>query len=737
MKKLKEFLNKELNKSTLFANYSFITILLLMAYAIVVFFATLCPTLYKGSLVFNVQASLDNIKSISFSAYQFDMLIYAILPIIISFLQLQFFHKKSYCYTMLSLGMKRKDILKVRLSFPIVFMVGILVVVKTIALLQNIKLFGSDPIIFQLFFAHLLTCVRIILTSYLCSLVGILLCGRRIEAIATTFSLFTLPCIVHLFVILINCTTLYGAVASTDTIITTPLKYLNHLDWSNKYFLYHYGDTTPNTLPTIIVSLIFISGCIFGFKYVQKKFHNNYKPEICGFKGTSPFAATIISTVISLTIVFYYLQLNYYYDFYGDTTEFFFDSLYLIIALIILVLGVFISNIIIHFTVKKLKYALLSLGIICLSTVVLSVINYTGIFGTFHKIPDTSEIANISVSYPFQGYVLPNCFTSAYFCEESESDIIAETEEEIEHIRNMHNAVIKNNKKDILSNLTIIYTLKNGETIERDYPYLGNEAVHELLKLYSTDVGKKYIQQYILPETIIREPDDDVNLTDTLVKCDIKKSSFWVTPKASFAHSTEEITDYDVFYNIRKAIFEDITQISYDDWYSPKAEFLGLMTLGVCVCGHESDEFGYDYYDNFYSFIPIYDTMENTIDVLNKYGYYKYLHYDTSLIDSVYIGNLKDIAEYEKSHCENDWCTSSIVFNDLQNPIFIYDSFHYDIEENPDYPVKKVTDKKEIEFLLKKAKGHCYIDENKDYKVIFIQYKNDDINDQNCYIIPS
>ena len=59
------------------------------------------------------------------------------------------------------------------------------------------------------------------------------------------------------------------------------------------------------------------------------------------------------------------------------------------------------------------------------------------------------------------------------------------------------------------------------------------------------------------------------------------------------------------------------------------------------------------------------------------------------------------------------------------------------IEENPDYPVKKVTDKKEIEFLLKKAKGHCYIDENKDYKVIFIQYKNNDSNEQICYIIPS
>ena len=721
MKKLKKSSNKFVTRKDFLTNYSIFTLILLVIYGIGFFIATLGPYFDGLGIALDINSQISKTNQCSaFTSTSFDLFLAIAVPFIIFMLQFSFLHRKSSCYTTLSFNITRKNLFRNRLLLPLLFILFVTIAVKLYVLKSNINVFGYDTILIQAFFAHLFIYLRLIMFSSFCAIAASLVCGRFIEAFTAGASMFFLPSAISLCINILNEFFLFGATVYSKTILTTIAEALNPLDWSDEFYLYSYCyegvfSYTKMPMESIIPSIVWIAVLSAGFVLLCKYFEKGYKPEKSGFKGTSVLASVFISITLPLTVALMFIE-DMFYDYNYTYIESSHILYYAGIATLVLIVCALVCNLLVHFTFKKIKYALLSICVTLTFIGAVVGINSTDVFGTYNKIPDKEDIKKISLTLPYEilfstqfteGNVFDSYTLSGW--EFSEFD----TEKEIDLTLNLHRKILENRNPDTTVKATIVYTLKNGTEKEFEYYFLSDEAMEEALKFRESSVGEDYLRETLLPETV--EYDDIDNYTNKVpvYKISMEQSDLIIEPYFSYENFNGSDISEQEFRALREAVFKDVMNISNDDWFYPSVKPLGHLTIYT---------YSYDINDSeLYGVAmpfstPVYETMTNTIKVLKSMGYYEEL-FTQAPIKEVYLGNLEDIILYE---------TGTLVTGPIFCPDYSYDYYM-------DQPLTKITNKAECTKLLNSARSYYFVGSEKRGKVLIVVY---DSEAQSIYYIP-
>lgn len=750
MKKSSVFSNKSVTFRDLLSNYSIFVLILLVIFAISFFVMTLGPTYFDGEFVFDIT---NHIKTkdgqYHYSSADSELVLLVLIPFMVFLLQFSFLHKKSSCYTTLSFNVNRIKLYRNRLLLPLLFMLIVILATKLYVLKLNIDVYGIQPFLIQTFFSHLLIYIKIFLFTVFCTVFSCLMCGRTIEAVASGASIFALPSVASAFIGIINHLSLYGATDYSETIITRIAAALNPLDSTDLYYLNVWDINSPYykqlvddlsyavpyyeqyspPIQSIVISAVWIVALCIGLLALGKYFEKSYKPEKCGFKGvnavTSSFSSITLPLYITLIVA---MEFVYSTSYTVIPTALLFK--YFVIGVLILISCALICNFLIHFTFKKVKYALIGTLVSVIFSIALIGINSTDIFNTYNKLPDKDDIAEISLNLSYNSFLNinntdANIFNDPYRL--SPNFFVAKEEDSIEAAMDFHKSVINNRRADTDLHATITYNLKEGTTKEWEYSFLSDEAIVQSMNLRQTTIGEDYLRQKLLPDTITYPQGESPEILHS-------KASLIISPLpgSTFYPDLTKISEQD-FRMLREAIFEDVLSLSKEEWFTPTDPCLGYIVIKVPVI-NASSKYDYYYDDDSKPFsTPIYNSMEKTIAVLKRLGFMDYFNAQTP-IEEVYVADLSAMMDYISKDMDyiverNEdlpQLTSGVIFSTL------YSSIPFD----KNTPLTKVENKAEWKSLFEKAYPYYYVGAEKQGKVILVIFGENQPTKMAIYYIP-
>ncbi len=735
MKKSNISLNKTIARKDLLNGLSTFTITLIFVFGILIFLGTLAPSVVNGKLALGLTQRVARGDELS---YLFDCndvlsLVSLALPFVIAILQFCFLHQKENCYTTLSFGIKRKNIYINRMLYPLIALLAIVLVVKGIALAINIKYIGFHVI--DTWLVHVLIYFQIIIYTYSITVFCCHFCGRTIEAAAASLSAFVLPIGLTTLIDQVFSFSLFGCDPFTDTVVTKAINLLNPLPltdlWTTamKMVFDPSANLTGRTIVALFWTLFSVALLVFTGSYFRKK----YKPEICGFKGAKTGIVYLISLCAPMFVSYFALDYvrGQFYPLNNDKVK----LVAFICAFAFGVLGAVLVNFLIHFTFKRIKVALLSGVTIGAVIGLVFLVGFSGIFGTYNKLPEKEDIESIKLTAPFAGFIPYNIagetFDDPYV---ATGDEITFTEpEEFQLVLDIHKAVLSNRKTESVSEFTVTYTLKNGERLSRTYTYLSNEVVEMLLKLWDTPSVKKLIKGELIPEAVYTEYDESTyknnmnytsSFTDSVIAIQSKTQHTWT-------EVTESLTSEQAF-KLRDAVQKDILSFNYEEWFRPQSEYLGYIYFSTTTDRHYL--VAPNYYANSFSYVaPVYRNMENTLKVLEELGLTDELC-KAAEIEAVYVADLKEIVDW------NDNYLKGADEKYITKPYFCHSAFVVlSKEDKKSAPVKKITDRAEIEKIVKNCYGY-YLTGNDACSYVIVEFADDgkpgSVNfNQNTYVM--
>ncbi len=752
MKKSSVFSNKSVTFRDLLSNYSIFVLILLVIFAISFYILTLGPTIDGSRIVLDLAS---NIKSkdgmFHFSASDIEMVYAIIITFTVFMLQFSFLHKKSSCYTTLSFNINRKKLYRNRLLLPLLFMLAVMLAVKLYVLKLNVDSYGFKPHLLQIFFAHLLAYIKIELFTVFCTVLACLLCGRTIEAMAAGFSIYALPSAISIFVGIINSFSLFGATEYSETIITKIAAALNPLDWSEQYFLWQWnGDTSYNDYndalyydrygteifetyappyESLIISAVWIFVLCAGLFALGKYFEKVYKPENSGFKGINAVASSFISITLPLFVTLVAAQ-EFVYDVNYSVSPMPSLFKYYVYGILILVICSLLCNFLIHFTFKKVKYALTGAAATVVFAAALIGINTTDIFNTYNKLPDKNDIAEISLDISYDSFINVNGLTGNVFGDEYDfgsSFLTIKNQRDIELAMELHKSIVDNRDKDTAIHANFCYTLKDGTTRDWEYPSLSEEAVLKVLNLRQSSASEEYLRERLLPDTITDIKGKKLEIHQSQISLIISP-----IPGSTFYPDLTKVSEED-FRMLREAIYDDVLSLSKDEWFTPADPCLGYIVIRVPVINSYYD---YDYYEPFST--PVYKSMKKIINALEKLGFMEYFEKETK-IKEVYTADLEAMTKYlvNQDDYYNHYTGYTDYKEDAEQSVFgvIFSSL-YTVTIDKKAPVTRVENKAEWDALFKKAYPYYFVGTQKEGKILIVEFESGYQTTRAIYYIP-
>lgn len=738
MKKSNAFLSKFNSSKDVFNGLSAFTVVAVGLFAILIIIGTLTPTIENKKIVFMLAKTLADKHPYSyyFSSNQFDY--YALIcPFITAIIQFCFLHRKDNCYTLLSFGKKRATLYKNRLLPPLISMLAIMLVVKIIALIINIRYIGFTPSLLGAWAVHVLLFSQMILFIYAIAVFCCHMCGRTIEAIAASVSFALLPPALSLVINHVFYFSLYGVSSrGNDDIITRALGIMNPLPLEAfvESMLKTSFDPSPDFKATAIFSGIWLVFSIALLIYTKHYFEKKYKPEISEFKG----AKTLIVYTISLCapLLFAYFGLDYvrgyFYPLNNTQVKFFAIAC----AFLCGIIGAVLCNFIIHFTFKRIKVALVAGITIGAITGIALLVGATGIFGTYNKLPELKEVESVEVYapfFPFGDDDGSNNYITNYYHTSNVLPIFT-SEKEIQLVLDIHKQVLDDREAQSVSAFTVTYNLKDGTTYQREYTYLSNSALEKAMELLDTPTIENYIKGQLIPEAVYKprkeeHPSGNVSTVfteDTVIRL---VSKHYIETDVA-----DKLTPQQSF-ELRNAVQSDITAMTYDQWFRPTGEYLGYIFFSTVTDKHlEYEPFCFS--NNFVYTAPIYDNMSKTIAVLEKYDLLSTLTKERE-ITRLYTADLQELIT---------WLQEPVLESSdseyLLNPYFA--NMNYVTLEDTDKwgnkdssPLKEITNPDEIEKILNESHGYHLVDNNTTYVLAEFRFDSYDHIRYGSYVIPS
>lgn len=738
MKKSRKSSDNLSSKKDLLNSFSVLTLVAIGIYFLVVLYSCLGPYFQNNNvLTFQLVDELTRGGfSYHFSLTEVDPILVFIAPVVVALFQFRFLHQKEFCYTLLSFGIKRKRLYTNRMLIPLLALLIATVTVKAIALWVNIEVLGFSQQLLIYWITHITIYIQILLLNYSFTVFCCFLCGRTVEAGFASMSAILLPSALSLFINQMFYFSLYGYDqgynGSGEDIVSKVLDLTNPFPFYNcEYSISGYTDTTSLDLrPQLIVSSIWIFISIGLLIYNGIFFEKKYKPETSGFKGVNTKLVYLISLTAPLFLSYFltdYIK-GYYYPFIDTKIR----AVTIVTVLLCSIIFAILCNFLVHFTFKRVKVALASGATIGVVSVVALLLGFTGMFGTYNKLPDMEDIISIDISIPIISSLddgATNSFNSSY----GDSYMIPyiNSEKDISLAMDAHTAIIENTSPDFSGYFSITYYLKDGTSYSRSYQNVSAEALEYCIKLWETDAVKQDIKTRLLPE------EDGsrfscympAGFTHVKTECDFTNSDIKIISKQHVSTDIKELLDEEDFAELRRAVYDDLCDISYEEWYRPESKMLGSLSFNVVSIDYiEESPKPISEASSFT--IPVYESMTNTLEFLKEHGLYDRLAHTQPKILSVYVADLQEITEQDLEYVRING--SNIIHSSYYCNNFISGQY----AEAAGFKTEKLTDMSLAEKYIDEGYNY-YLIGNDSALYVMVTFENEDGNPVDVsFVIP-
>lgn len=747
MKKSKQSLNKTIAKKDLINSISVVSAVLIVVFGILMFLMVLNPEQDKmaGKTTYFIEQYLhasDTPSLYHFCCEHENIFLIAIIGgLALGISQFEFLHRKKYCSTLLSFGIKRNKIFLNRLIIPLALALFCIMLPYFIALKLNIETFGFKADMFPWFFYELIRVIRVFLTCYTISIVACVFTGRTIEAVAGAVSIAFLPLTATTLTDIIFDLSLFGYAGpfyshTADVLVKADPIFISSLTFSRGFDRAHPINTPldSDAIIQIAFSIIWIIISVVVIALVNRYFCKKFKPESSGFKGNNKGMSIIISFTAPLFLSA--IAIDY---FKGQFSPIVSNS----VTLLVLILGIafgfiasIISGLVIHLTHKKLKTSLIG-GLALGGTIgIVSVLGITGIFGTYHNAPKSEEIKKIEIKAPYNEY-FPNLYKEPYFIRQyicdSTTAVVITDKTDIDTILDLHKKATQKSDNATASKFEIVYTLKDGSTIIRNYEKLSCDATEEMLRLWDTKAAKEMYKKCLFPK-----PEDINNLYSNAAFTTIPYEQPYImdyndetafmlitTRDGEIKSLLDEITEAD-FIKLKNAIYKDICKLSSSEWFTPEEAQIGALSFNFS--SYQQYSANGDFRLNFY----INPNMKNTLKALKDLDLYKHFECKKE-IEEVLVGDIRDYSVWENQSLSESKSNAAVhqPFFTSGSDGFISVCFNSEEAGYTKPPVKEVTDKLQIKSLTEK--GYIAYNIFNNGKIVFVKYTD---GTYSSYVIP-
>ncbi len=748
MKKSKQFSNKLIAKKDLINSITALSLILVLVFGILMFLFVLGPEQdSNGKISFLVEQELSSPpkENYIFCEESGTVLLLCVAGgLALGIAQFEFLHRKKYCSTLLSFGIKRSKLFLNRLLVPLALALICIIVPYIISLKFNMEVFGFKSDILPWFFLQILTAFNTFFTSYIISIIACIFTGRTIEATAGAFSIAILPYTIFALFDTTFGLSLFGYNGTYDSQIA---KILTHLDPTYISQLLHgpylNGKAPINTplnkenVVLMVLSIIWIILGIIVSALIKNYFSKKYKPENSGFKGTNKKIASLISFSVPLLISI--IAIAYFRNQFSPIVSL--KAMLLVIGLGValgfaasIIVGLFVN-----FTYKKLKPAIIGGSALIGVIIVAFVIGITGIFGTYHKPPKAEEVEKIEITAPYSEF-FPNFYGNPHFTESyifnSGTALIVTDHEEIETILTLHESASQKDGEATASKFHIAYTLKDGSLITRNYKNLSADATVLMLNLWDTKAAKELYKNCLFPkskdvENLDNSPSSGhitLRYENPYIMDYSDEDAFLLikTRDGKTKSVLNEITEAE-FIKLKKALYKDICNMTSSEWFTPEETQIGTLSFGYAAYQNYSSPDNTNYM-NFY----INPNMQNTIKALKDLELYK--HFESKKeVEKVLVSDIKEYCIWENQGLYENQIGSSIhqpLFTQFPGNRAVF-CFHAEELGYSKPPVKEVTDKIEIKSLTEK--GYIAYNILNNGKIVFVKYTDETYS---SFVIP-
>lgn len=740
MKKSRRSLNNSSSFKDILNSFSTFTICTIGIYGIVLLFTCLGPYFEKNNiLALQLVTDLQRNQFLChFSLTETEIFPVFIAPIVAALVQFRYLHQKEYCYTLLSFGVKRKNLYTNRLVLPLTALLVITLCIKSLALWKNIAILGFSNYLLYAWLTHVIIYLQIILVNYAITVLACHVCGRTIEAGFASLSFIFLPMVLSTFVNKVFYFSLFGYAegynAFGDDIISKILDVINPIPYMNAAISGSEYVMSPNPTLThqLIASSVWSVTAILILILTKKYFEKSYKPEISEFKGVSTKTVYLISLTAPMYISCFVVEYirGYYYPYTNTKIQ----IITIVASLVGGILAAIICNFLIHFTFKRIKVALVSGATIGVIAGIFLLIGYTGVFGTYDKLPDVKEIDYVQVFAPLSSTVhaLGGDVTTIV-SEHSDSFTLPEitSEKDILIVQDIHETILQHREQEIMGEFYVCYFLKDGTSQTRVYKNVSEEALEKCMMLWETDAVRQNIKNTLLPEENENVCDyyvhkDNETLTTEI---DFENSTLTIESKQGLMTDAIEMITESQFYELRVALYNDICNTSSEDRYRPTEPSLGTLHIKIGSTDIlNSDEI---LYVNCVPFAtPIYDSMTNTVTLLKSWGLYEYLGTPQPAIKSVYVADFRDLLQASLDLIRmngSNRLSAAYYCNNFVNPQYA---------EAIGFNVKELTDMSLAETYISEGYNY-YLIGNENALYVMVTYETNDGEERHIgYLIP-
>ena len=547
-----------------------------------------------------------------FSSFSSTSLLYlALASFIVAFVKFSFLHKKRLSTAIFSFPQKRSNILKENAFIPIIILTLSVIIAKTICLLANALKYGMSFQLFGIFIASTLIYIQYTLLGYTTGILGRMLTGRMLEGFLAGISLAFFPKAIYLLFHIFASSFIYGYTEASHSDLTQMLDPLRHL-FDICYTYNNASSTTPVPYTSIIASLFTISALCVILLFIKRYFSKSFKIEKIGFKGINKY----INIISSLTLSIYVGEIVFDGALYFDFAE-----KYYLLKPFLAILSIFVCALLINSLINgKIKFTrekcVLS-GVFLVLSSVIALITLTGGLGYEKRIPDTKRIKLIEISTPLESAIYSLSYKEGYlstfgdYCYSYEFPVAIESESDIEIIKNIHKFAINDKKhtNHTADGFEITYHLDNGTAIRRKYEYISTELSEATLAVWDLSALKDY-QKRILDAEIAPdvnnypynyfETDDSEfpQYSPYVNSFDYEKGTHEVGVVSkdfdyiSIRGKNDSELSLEEFKAIKDALYKDICENSYKEWFFPE-ETYGYLAFSGYFTNTPSNDIAY------------------------------------------------------------------------------------------------------------------------------------------------
>lgn len=599
------------------------------------------------------------------SYLDFDVLITLIGGALIALWNFSFLLNKNHARAVLLQPKKRSTLFNQKVTIPLIALVLIVIVIKIIALLVNIKYNTRLSVGYITpFIADTLVCLTTLFWGYMCGVAGTILPGRKLETVLGGVSLALLPnAIINIF----N----YSATAFLRGYIFDHYIKMSVLDFLDPIRVSGYSYVAlPFKVPVsiLIYSALWIVISVVCIVLLKVYFEKNYKFENCGMVNKNRFITFV--TGVSMPVVLSSIITEYLFKILNpnatvinimttDRNNWYFERLtpeepYILLAVFVC-LAIILSlvfNIITTVKIGNLKEKVKPVIAIVGSTVVLSLVCLTGGLGYENRLPGVEDIETVAVQAPYD-LVETNAeligIADYYDINQAvlREGIKFDNAEDIEKVLAIHSLVLEDKNKETTEGINFTYKLKNGSVIERSYRYISKNNAEEILKLWNTNKVKELYKVLLLNEG--RKENDSFNYS-FWGKSRLSMEGFaYIQSKDAVLTSITDLLSEDEIKDLKKAIYKDITSLAYFEWFKP-TESYGLLQFSSGELTKEPLPFVMSNQSSVA--FQVTKEMTNTVEFLNAHDLMKFFEITREPVE-VYLVDANELGECYKEHWRN------------------------------------------------------------------------------------